>query len=188
MALVSNGNKLFVYVYIGFPDGQSGGLAQGVNSPNCMTVDRDEEYLYVVRTTRADVVRFPIQADGLGEPEDYGPSMGDRRSDEFGVDALGIFAADPAAARRWGMADGCGFDAQGNLWVTLVGAHRIVAVTPERELVTIIEDPDGSLINSPTSVAWGGSDMQDVYIGSLATPYVLKGRSSVAGLPMIHQR
>ena len=86
------------------------------------------------------------------------------------------------------MADGCGFDAQGNLWVTLVGAHRIVAVTPERELVTIIEDPDGSLINSPTSVAWGGSDMQDVYIGSLATPYVLRGRSSVAGLPMIHQR
>jgi hypothetical protein len=155
MALVSDGNKLFVYVYIGFPDGQSGGLAQGVNSPNWMTVDRDEEYLYVVRTTRADIVRFPIQADGLGEPEDYGPSMGQRRSDEFGEDALGIFAADPAAARRRGMADGCSFDAQGNLWVTLVGAHRIVAVTPERELVTIIEDPDRSLINSPTSVALG---------------------------------
>ena len=30
--------------------------------------------------------------------------------------------------------------------------------------------------------------MCDVYIGSLAAPYVLKGRSSVPGMPMVHQR
>ncbi len=47
----------------------------------------------------------------------------------------------------------------------------------------------GAPTNSgPTSIAWGGQDMRDIYIGSIATPYVLKGRSSVAGMPMVHQR
>lgn len=44
------------------------------------------------------------------------------------------------------------------------------------------------LLNAPTSIAWGGEDMRNVYIGSMSTPYVLKGRSSVPGMPMIHQR
>jgi len=30
--------------------------------------------------------------------------------------------------------------------------------------------------------------MRDVYIGSILTPHVLKGRSSVPGLPLGHQR
>lgn len=30
--------------------------------------------------------------------------------------------------------------------------------------------------------------MRDIYIGSIATPYVLKGSSSVAGMPLVHQR
>jgi len=43
------------------------------------------------------------------------------------------------------------------------------------------------LLSGPTSIAWGGPDMCDVYIGSILTPYVLTGRSSVPGLPMVHQ-
>ena len=39
-----------------------------------------------------------------------------------------------------------------------------------------------------SSVAWGSADMRDVYIGSLAAPYILKGRSSVPGMRMVHQR
>ena len=81
-------------------------VAAGVNFPNCMALDRDEEYLYVVRTTLADVVRFPIVDGGLGDLEVYSPSMGERRPDEFGEGALGIYAGDPAVGRRWGMADG----------------------------------------------------------------------------------
>jgi hypothetical protein len=44
------------------------------------------------------------------------------------------------------------------------------------------------VINMPTSVAWGGPDMRDVYFGCLARPYLVKGRSSVPGMPMVHQR
>ncbi len=79
------------------------------------------------------------------------------------------------------MADGCGFDAEGNLWVTLVAANRIVAVTPERQVVTVVDDPSGTVLQSPTSVAWGGPDGRDVYFGSLSAGHLVKGRSSVPG-------
>ncbi|MCV7091102.1 SMP-30/gluconolactonase/LRE family protein [Mycobacterium interjectum] len=170
------------------PDRQSAHVvADEVNFPNCMALDCNEDYLYVVRTVAADVVRFPIEGQTLGPPEPFGPPLGDRRPDEFGPDC-GRFLGDPQVGRRWGMADGCAFDAEGNLWVTLVLANRIVAISPGDRATTVIEDPDGALLNAPTSIAWGGPDMCDIYIGSIATPYVLKGRSSVPGLPLIHQR
>ncbi len=170
------------------PDRQSVQVvADEVSFPNCMALDRNEDYLYVVRTVAADVVRFPIQGETLGPPERFGPPLGDRRPDEFGPDC-GRFLADPQVSRRWGMADGCAFDAAGNLWVTLVLANRIVAISPDGQAQTILDDPDAKLLNAPTSIAWGGPDMRDVYIGSMTTPYVLKGRSSVPGLPMVHQR
>ncbi|OBI31965.1 SMP-30/gluconolactonase/LRE family protein [Mycobacterium sp. E2238] len=170
------------------PDRQSTRVvAEGVNFPNCMALDRDEHYLYVVRTVAADVVRFAIEGDTLGPQEQFGPPLGERRPDEYGPDA-GRFLADPQVSRRWGMADGCAFDAEGNLWVTLVLANKIVAISPDGQAQTVLEDPDGALLQSTTSIAWGGRDMRDIYIGSITTPYVLKGRSSVPGLPIIHQR
>ncbi|OBI56746.1 SMP-30/gluconolactonase/LRE family protein [Mycobacterium sp. E787] len=162
-------------------------VADDVNFPNCMALDRNEDYLYVVRTVAADVVRFPIRGETLGPAERFGPPLGGRRPDEFGPDQARLMA-DPETSRRWGMADGCAFDAEGNLWVTLVLANRIVAISPDGRATTVIEDPDGTLLSGPTSIAWGGHHMRDIYIGSIATPYVLKGRSSVPGLPLIHQR
>ncbi|GAA4289798.1 hypothetical protein GCM10023161_33150 [Mycobacterium paraffinicum] len=170
------------------PDRQSAEVvADAVNFPNCMALDRDEDYLYVVRTLTADVVRFRIEGETLGPQEQYGPPLGGRRPDEYGPE-YGRFLADPEVGRRWGMADGCAFDAEGNLWVTLVLANKIVAIRPDGRATTVIEDPDGALLNGPTSIAWGGHDMRDIYIGSIAAPYVLKGRSSVSGLPLVHQR
>ena len=170
------------------PDRQSAQVvADGVGFPNCMALDRDEDYLYVVRTVAADVVRFRIEGETLGAQERFGPPLGDRRPDEFGPDAS-RFLADPQVGRRWGMADGCAFDAEGNLWVTLILANRIVAIRPDGTAAVVLNDPEGALLQGPTSIAWGGHDMRDIYIGSILTPYVFKGRSSVPGLPMVHQR
>ncbi|OBB66286.1 hypothetical protein A5758_15385 [Mycobacterium sp. 852014-50255_SCH5639931] len=170
------------------PDRQSAHVvADGVSFPNCMALDRDEQYLYVVRTLAADVMRFPIEGETLNPAERFGPSLGERRPDEFGPDA-GRSMGDPEVGRRWGLADGCAFDAEGNLWVTLVLANRIVAIHPDGTATVVLDDPEGALLKGPTSIAWGGQDMRDIYIGSITTPYVLKGRSSVPGLPMVHQR
>lgn len=86
------------------------------------------------------------------------------------------------------MAYGCAFDAEVNLWVTIVLANKIVAISSDGQATVVAEDLDGALLSGPTSIAWGGQDMCDIYIGSIAVPYVLEGRSSVPGLPMVHQR
>jgi gluconolactonase len=75
-------------------------VVDAVGFPNCMALDRDEAYLYVVRTLTADVVRFPIHGETLGPQERFGPPLGDRRPDEFGPDA-GRFLADPHAGGGW---------------------------------------------------------------------------------------
>ena len=51
----------------------------------------------------------------------------------------------------------------------------------------MFHDPSGQTINHPTNVTWGGSDMKDLYVGSIRADYVLKARSPVAGQPLVHQ-
>jgi sugar lactone lactonase YvrE len=170
------------------PDGTNATVvADGVDFPNCMALDRNEEYLYVARTTAVDVSRFRITGNTLDREEIFSPPLSEGRPSDPAADTRNLMA-NPEVARRWGLADGCAFDHDGNLWVTLVLSNSIVAVTPDRRVIPIIEEAGGELLNSPTSVAWGGSDMRDVYLGTLARPYVLKGRSTVAGMPMVHQR
>ena len=58
------------FVFRVTPDRQSARVvADAVSFPNCMALDRNEDYLYVVRTVAADVVRFPIRGETLGPPE-----------------------------------------------------------------------------------------------------------------------
>jgi sugar lactone lactonase YvrE len=59
-------------------------VADAMSVPNCMALDRNEDYLYVVRTVAADVVRFPIRGETLGSQQRFGPPLGGRRADEFG--------------------------------------------------------------------------------------------------------
>ena len=62
-----------------------------------------------------------------------------------------------------------------------------MAITPSGGVELLLEDPEGSLLRRPTNVTWGGSDLRDLYIGSLPSDYVLQARSLVAGLPLLHQ-
>jgi gluconolactonase len=166
------------------PDGSAEVVAPSVAWPNCMTLDDDERFLYACRSSRCDVVRFPLEEGRtgrtLGPGERYGPQLGDRRPDEFGPEQVAAFGQ-PEVLARWGLTDGCAFDAEGNLWVTLLSANRIVAVTPALEVVTVIDDPSGRVVVSPTSVAFGGPDRRTLYIGSLTADYVVTGPSPVAG-------
>jgi sugar lactone lactonase YvrE len=53
------------------PDRQSAHVvADAVSFPNCMALDRNEDYLYVVRTVAADVVRFRSTAKHSGRQSD----------------------------------------------------------------------------------------------------------------------
>jgi gluconolactonase len=166
------------FLFVLRADGSAEIVADRLKFPNGMALSADEAFIYVAQTTGPDVMRFPILPGArLGEGERYGPVTGV-------LQAPSAPAADPATL---GYTDGIGFDADGNLWVCLPAANKVVAITPDLELVTIIHDPSGETVNHPTNITWGGDDLKDLYIGSIRAGYVLKGRSPVAGQPHVHQ-
>jgi len=162
-------------------------VAEGLCGTNELRFDANEEWLYVAETTARHVTRFRVDGDNLVDREIYGPSN------------LG------------GFNDGIAFDAYGNLWTTLIMADRLVAITPQGDLQTILDlggDPDalaaldkawemgnttpelmgaagGDLCRWMASLTFGGTDLRTVYLGSLQGSSIPYFRSPVAGLPLL---
>jgi gluconolactonase len=147
-----------------------------------------EEWLYVVESNARRISRLRVQPDG---------SLTDREI--FGPPDLG------------GIPDGFAFDAYGNLWVTLVMYDRLIAITPEGEVLRLLDDGNptqvaeldrnyhartmtpelmlstgGTLARWMASVTFGGADLRTVYLGSLMGTTIPYFRGPVAGLPMVH--
>ena len=165
-------------------------VADGFYFTNEIRLDANEEWLYVAETTAKRVSRLRIQPDGsLTDREVYGPS------------SLGS-----------GVIDGIAFDSYGNLWATMIFADRLVAITPEGDLLELMDDGDttataqfeaafatgnpvpfditlacgGATCNWLSSVTFGGPDLSTVYLGGLRATSIPFFRSPVAGLPMVH--
>ena len=165
-------------------------VADGFHFTNEVRLDAAEEWIYVAETTAKRVTRLRIQADGsLTDREIYGPSsLGD------------------------GMIDGICFDAYGNLWATMIFADRLVAITPDGELLELFCDGDaagtravedafavgqpvpfevlmrsgGTICPWLASVTFGGADLKTVHLGGLRSTNIPTFASPVAGLPMVH--
>lgn len=182
------------YIFRITTDGVTDIVARGIPFANGLALDADETFLYCARTSPGDIVRFRILDDGrLGTEEPYGPPLGTRSA--YGEDAAQLLWGDGERSEltanwgvlsTWGCTDGCAFDADGNLWVTIPAAGKIVAITPEQRLLTVAEDP--TVMIAPTNICFGGPDGRDVYVGSLFAPYVVTARSSVPGLLLAGQR
>lgn len=165
-------------------------VADGIYFSNEARLDANEEYLYVAETMLSRIIRFRVQPDGsLTDKEVYGP------------DGLGLGAA----------VDGFAFDADGNLWVTLVIRNGLGIITPDGDYHVVFEDANDALLSTfeqkiadgsaqpmdmmaaagqtlqfVTSVAFGGPDLRTVYVGSLGMSRLPTFRSPVPGLPMRH--
>ncbi len=168
------------------PPGASNGVARGIRGANGCCFDRGERHLYVAQTPAGNVLRMRRLGRGrFGPPEPYGPVLGAVMAD---ADIAGIRAQIAAGDRDLGYADGLAFDIAGNLWVTLPFANRIVAITPDRRVVSIVSDPQGRLMDMPTNLAFGGPDLRDLYIVSRLGGNVIRARSPIAGLPLAGQQ
>ncbi len=165
-------------------------VADGFVGTNEIRLDADEQWLYVAETNARRISKLRVQADG---------SLTDRQV--HGPEDLG------------GFPDGFAIDAVGNLWVTLILTERLIAITPEGEVLTLLDDgrpealalyeqhyragtttPElmaackGELAPMMASIAFGGPDLRTVYLGSLAGSTLPCFRSPVAGLPLAHWR
>ena len=183
------------FVYVKLADGNTKILAEKLCFPNGLALSADGKYLYCCQTSACNIMRFEIEYnDGvpnLKNRRQYGPKLGIRLPNFLVTKKL----PNRKLTKKFGFImqfvgypDGCGMDIEGNLWVTMPGANKIVAITPNEELVTIVHDIRGEILDAPTNVCWGGADLKDLYIGSLEAQYVLKTRSPIAGLKLAHQK
>jgi len=162
-------------------------VADNLCGTNELRFDPKEEWLYVAETTARHITRLRVSGDSLTNRETYGP------------------------ANLGGFCDGIAFDAYGNLWTTLIMADRLVAITPEGDLLTILDaggDPaalaaldvaweagqvtpelmqaaGGTICPWMASLTFGGPDLKTVYLGSLQGTRIPWFRSPVAGLPLL---
>jgi gluconolactonase len=165
------------FIFVVRPDGSASIVAEGLKFPNGLALSADERFLFCAQTSGADVLRFPIDGDKLGKGERYGPVLG----------KLMTPGQPQPDHDELGYTDGVSMDAEGNLWVCLPAANKVVAIRPDGSVETVIHDPSGAVVNHPTNVTWGGDNLMDLYIGSIRANYVLKARSPIAGQPHVHQ-
>lgn len=163
-------------------------VADGFYGTNEIRFDNKEDWLYVVESNARRISRLRLQADGsLTDREIYGPE------------------------KLEGFPDGFAFDSFGNLWVTLIMTDKLVAITPEGELLTLLDDSNpqataelckhrdaktlnpsimlaaqGTLAPWMASITFGGPDLRTVYLGSLLGTRIPMFRSPVAGQALIH--
>lgn len=163
-------------------------VADNLCGTNELRFDANEKWLYVAETTARNITRFRVEGDTLVDRQIYGPSN------------LG------------GFNDGIAFDAYGNLWTTLIMADRLVAITPQGDLLTILDAGGDTQALAELDKAWeegrvtpelmgacggtacpwmasltfGGPDLKTVYLGSLQGTNIPYFQSPVAGLPLIY--
>ena len=162
-------------------------VADGLCGTNELRFDADERFLYVAETTARHVTRFRVDGDELKDREIYGPS------------------------NVGGFCDGIALDSYGNLWTTLIMADRLVAITPEGDLLTILDaggdaqalaaldrawengavTPElmqaagGTCCRWMASLTFGGADLRTVYLGSLQGDRIPYFQCPVPGLRLL---
>lgn len=166
-------------------------VAENFAFTNEIRFDAREEWLYIAETAGKHISRMKVAPDG---------SLSDREI--FGPESLGL-----------GFPDGITFDAYGNLWVTMIMADRLIAITPDGDVLELLDDGDpqgtaelekhfaastvtrevmlkakGQIAPWLASLTFGGADLQTVYLGSLLGTNIPYFRAPVAGLPMVHWR
>ena len=142
-------------------------VADGIYFANGVALDAKEEYVYIAETMQRRVLRYRIAADNsVGPAEVYGPAN------------LG----------RLGFPDGIAFDEAGNLWVAFPMANALGYIDREGRLQMYVQDLQGTCINRPANICFGGKDRRTAFIGSLGGSSVPYFEVPYPGMRLVHQK
>ncbi len=151
------------FLFVLRPSGRIEQLLSALAFPNGLSLSADERTLYVVQSTKDNVLAVPIPQPGnCGRPR--------------------IFAAG-----LHNVPDGAALDATGNLYVTCYASHNIYRVSPSGKVALFAVDREGTMIASPTNAAFGGANFDEIYFANLSRWHICRVRLGVKGQLLANQ-
>jgi gluconolactonase len=146
------------------PTGQCELFADGLYQANGLAIRQGESALYVIQTAIDDVLRLEIKPDGrLGQSRMYASNLD-------------------------GSPDGMAFTQSGDLFV-VTGLHEIIyRVKPNGITDVFLEDKNAEKLVAPANPAFGGANLDELYITNLIGNSVSRIKSVARGQALYHQQ
>ena len=152
------------FLFVLRPNGEIEQLLSGLAFPNGLSLSADEKMLFVVQSTKDNVLAISVRSPGtIGKPRVY---------------ASGLHC----------VPDGAALDAAGNLYVTCYASHNVYRVAPNGKVALFAVDPEGTMIASPTNIAFGGPNFDEMYFANLSRWHICRARAGVKGQLLANQR
>jgi len=146
------------------PDGRGEIIAGPFGYANGLALSADEKHLFMVESNTDSIFRFEIQPNGaLGPAELYATECGR-------------------------FPDGLALDAEGNLYVCCYASDEIWRISPDRQKTLFAWDRWAILLGSPTNMAFGGKDFDELYVANLARTTITRAKTGRKGMPLANQR
>lgn len=146
------------------PEGRGEILAGPFGYANGLALTIDGKFLFMVESDSNSVLRFEICPDGsLGAVETYATECGR-------------------------FPDGLTLDANGNLYVCCYASDEIWRIDTTGKKTLLAWDPWAILLGSPTNMAFGGKNFDELYIANLARTTITRVRLGYQGQQLVNQR
>jgi len=146
------------------PDGHGRILAGPFGYTNGLALSTDEKRLFMVESNTDSVMRFDIAEDGsVSKPELFAESCGR-------------------------FPDGLTLDAAGNLYVCCYASDEIWRIDPGGKKTLFAWDRWAILLGSPTNMAFGGKDFDELYVANLARTTITRAKTGRRGQPLANQK
>lgn len=145
------------------PDGRGQAVAGPFGYTNGLALSADQKSLFMVESDSDSVFRFPVQSDGsLGVQEVYATECGR-------------------------FPDGLVLDAEGNLYVCCYASDEIWRISPKREKTLFAWDRWAIKLGSPTNLAFGGPQFDELYVANLARTTITRAPIQRPGQKLANQ-
>jgi gluconolactonase len=146
------------------PDGKGELLAGPMGYTNGLALSADEKTLFMIESNTNRVFRYEIGEDGkLSAGTVYAENVGR-------------------------FPDGLTLDAQGNLYASTYASDEIWKIKPNGEKTLFAWDPWAIHLGSPTNMAFGGENFDELFVANLARWHVTKAKVGVKGQPLANQK